>query len=131
MPKDVMRFDRQYFIKFLVILFIEIWIALYVHDNFIRPYVGDILVMLLMYTFIKTFISLPTKSLPIYLFVFACVIEVSQLFNLVDKLNLSNSRVLSVVLGSVFDIKDIVCYGLGMVLLIIWEQMLRKNIAYL
>ena len=129
--KELLRFDSRYFMKFIVLLIVEVVIALYVHDQIIRPYIGDVLVMLLMYTFIKSFLSVPIKKLPIALFVFACVIEVSQLFNLVDRLNLGESRVMRIVLGSTFDPKDILCYVAGMVLLILWEQLLWKNIAYL
>lgn len=129
--KETFRFDRRYFIKFLIVLFLEIFIALYIHDKFIRPYVGDILVMVLMYLFIKSFYSSPTKRLPYYLFIFACLIELSQLFNLVHLLGLENNSIIRIVLGSTFDVIDIVCYGIGMLLLIGWENMLRKNIAYL
>lgn len=131
MLKDKIKFDARYFIKFIVLLMVEIYIALYVHDQFIRPYLGDVLVMLLMYAFIKSFIAIPTKKLPVYLFIVASIIEISQLFNLVEKLKLSQSRVMTVILGSTFDVKDILCYAIGTVLLIVWEQMLRKNIAYL
>ena len=35
----------------------EVFIALYINDAFIRPYGGDILVVLLVYYFLKTFIK--------------------------------------------------------------------------
>jgi len=129
--QESIQFNSRYFLKFIILLVVEVVIALYVHDAFIRPYLGDILVMPLMYCFIKSFITSPTKKLPIQLFVFACFIEVSQLVDLVARLNLSHSRVMNLVLGTSFDFKDIICYGIGTGLLILWERMLRKNIAYL
>ena len=36
-----------YIISFLVIFCIEVLIALYVRDNFVRPYIGDVLVVVL------------------------------------------------------------------------------------
>lgn len=39
----------SYFIVFIIVLIIEVIIALYVHDNFIRPYVGDILAIICIY----------------------------------------------------------------------------------
>ena len=39
----------------MVIFCIEALIALYVRDNFIRPYVGDILVVVLVYSFVRMF----------------------------------------------------------------------------
>ena len=41
-----------YIISFLLIFCIEVLIALYVRDNFIRPYVGDMLVVVLVYSFV-------------------------------------------------------------------------------
>ena len=35
----------RYFVIFLLLLIIEVLIALYVHDDFIRPYIGDVLVI--------------------------------------------------------------------------------------
>ena len=44
-----------YIISFLVIFCIEVLIALYVRDRFIRPYVGDMLVVVLVYSFVRIF----------------------------------------------------------------------------
>ena len=42
-----------YIISFLVIFCIEVLIALYVRDNFVRPYIGDVLVVVLVYSFVR------------------------------------------------------------------------------
>ena len=39
-----------YLIVFITLMVIEVLIAVYVHDSFIRPYIGDILVMGVLYT---------------------------------------------------------------------------------
>ncbi len=110
-----------------VILFvIELLIALFVHDNFIRPYVGDVLVVVLLYTFVRIFLPEGVRLLPLYIFLFAAGVEVLQYFRIVEVLGLSDNRVLSVVMGSVFDVKDIVCYGVGCVLLWVYEWMLKR-----
>lgn len=131
MLKDKIKFDARYFVKFMVLLVLEITIALYVKDQFVRPYLGDVLVILLMYTFIKSFVALPTKKLPVYLFIFACLIELSQGLKLVEALNLGQYKWAGIILGTSFDVRDILCYALGSFLLVIWEKLLRKNIAYL
>lgn len=38
-----------YLTAFVILLMVEICIALFVHDRFIRPYVGDVLVTVLLY----------------------------------------------------------------------------------
>ncbi len=131
MRENMFRFSLKYFLATLILFGVEVAIALFIHDNFIRPYVGDILIVVFLYTSVKTVYSMPTKKLPYYLFALGCLMEVLQSLNLVGKLGLSGNKVASVILGTTFDIKDIVCYFIGMVLLVIWEQLLRKNIAYL
>ena len=56
--EQIMKKRIFYIISFLVIFCIEVLIALYVRDRFIRPYVGDMLVVVLVYSFVRIF--LPT-----------------------------------------------------------------------
>ncbi len=112
----------KYGIAFALLLLIEVIIALYVHDSFIRPYVGDMLVVILVYSFTRIFIPEKCRLLPLYVFLFAAGVEVLQYFKLVHILGLEDNRFLRIVLGSVFDIKDIVCYGVGCILLEAFER---------
>ncbi|MGL5821079.1 MAG: DUF2809 domain-containing protein, partial [Sarcina sp.] len=75
-----LKLNHKYLLAFIVLLSIEVFIALFVKDNFIRPYVGDILVVVVLYVFIKSFIS-KVKNLPIYIFLFAFFIEILQYFD--------------------------------------------------
>lgn len=117
-----MKINPKYIAAFFCLLLIETAIALYVHDAIIRPYVGDILVVILMYTFIRGIIPRRIKLLPAYLFVFAVVVELAQYFEIVRILNMQNNRVISTIMGSSFDIKDILCYLIGTLILIFWEK---------
>ena len=67
-----------YLIMTLILLVVEVLIALYVHDDFIRPYIGDVLVVIVIYTFIRVFIPDGFRILPICIFVFAIIVEVLQ-----------------------------------------------------
>jgi hypothetical protein len=129
--KENLRFNGKYFLSFLGFLGIEILIALFIQDGFIRYYIGDVLVILVMYTLIKSFVSAPTKRLPYHLFGFAVVVEFSQLFNLATRLNLDQYPLVRIILGSTFDLNDIISYGVGALILVVWEQLLRKDISYL
>ena len=117
-----------YLIATLVFFGIELLIALFVHDKFLRPYVGDILVVVLLYTFVRIFIPDRVRLLPLYIFLFATGVEVLQYFRIVEVLGLSDNRVLSVVIGSVFDGKDIVCYGVGCAILGAYEWMRWRKV---
>lgn len=117
-----MKINMKYLLVFFILLVLEVLIALFVKDRIVRPFIGDILVMILMYTFIRGIIKKPIKGLPVYLFIFAVCVEISQYFHLVDKLNLRNNRIMTIIMGTSFDIKDILCYFAGTIIIIIWER---------
>ena len=57
-----------YAIATVILLLIEVLIAIYVHDAFVRPYIGDVLVVVVIYTFIRIFVPERCKLLPLYVF---------------------------------------------------------------
>lgn len=118
---------RMYVAATIVLLAIEIGIALFIHDVFIRPYVGDMLVVVLIYTFVRIFIPKGVRLLPLWVFVFAAGVEVLQYFRIGEVLGLSDNRILSVVIGSTFDVKDIVCYGVGCGLIFLYECLYERG----
>ncbi len=120
------KINRRYLLAFGILFLIEAFIALFVHDSFIRPLVGDVLVIVLMYTFIKIFITKSIPFLPLYLFSFATVIEVGQYFNILERLRLEQYRLLRIILGATFDMKDILCYFIGAVLLLLGQRFEKK-----
>ena len=109
---------RSFYLAMTVFwLAVEVVIACYVHDRFIRPYVGDVLVVVVVYCFARIWVPPGVRLLPLYVFLFAAGVEVLQYFHLVELLGVGNNTFLRVVLGSVFDVKDILCYGIGCVFL--------------
>ena len=109
--KQTKTIDKRilYALTTIILLVIEVLIALFVHDSIIRPYVGDVLVVVVIYTFVRIIIPERVAFLPLYIFVFAVVVEIFQLINVVDLLGLSDNRFFSILIGTVFDIKDIIC----------------------
>ncbi len=108
-----LRFDISSFIVFTIIFVIEVCIALFVNDSVIRPYGGDVLVVVLMYYFAKTFVATRTECLIFVVLLFAYIVEIGQYFHLVEKLNMQNNRVMRIVIGSSFSWGDIFAYTLG------------------
>ena len=84
-----------YTVIFLAVLLIEICIALFIHDDFIRPYLGDVLVTVLICAFLRIFIPEGVKLLPAYVFIFAAVVEILQHFDIVKLLGLEGNAFLS------------------------------------
>lgn len=117
-----MKLNWKYLVAFSFLLFIEALIALFVRDKIIRPFIGDVLVIVLMYTFFRGIIERSVRALPIYLFLFAVMVEITQYFRLVDRLGLRDNKLMTTILGTSFDLKDILCYFAGTVILILWEK---------
>ena len=116
-----------YLLVFLLLLAVEIYIALYVRDRVIRPFLGDMIVVWVVYCFVRVFIPERFVWLPLYVFLFAACVEVLQYFHLADLPVFGGSRFMRIVLGSVFDWMDIACYGAGCLVLAGWEWWSRKR----
>lgn len=120
---------KTYFLGFILLLIIEVGIALFVHDNIIRPFVGDLLVVLLVYCFVMTILKLTTTSIKIKIvalgvLVFAFCVEALQATELLHELGLSKNRLATVVLGSTFDWWDLVAYVAGTAVILMLENLL-------
>lgn len=116
-----------YGVVFLILLALEVLIALYVHDKLIRPYIGDIIVVMVLYAAVRVVRPEGFILLPLYLFLFAALVEGLQFFNLIELLKVENNTLLRVLIGSVFDVKDILCYGIGCILLGIFEWKIKER----
>ncbi len=112
---------------FLLLFLLEAYIALYVRDRFIRPYVGDILVVALPYFAVRIVFPDGVKRLPLWVFLFATAVEVSQYFRLAALLGMEHIWIARVILGSTFDIKDIACYGAGCLALALGEYRIKNK----
>ena len=98
---------------FLGLLLVEICIGLFVHDDFIRPYVGDVLVTVLLCCLCRVVIPKGMPLLPVYVFLFAVFVELTQYFDLVGLLGWEDNTLMATIMGRSFSLWDIVCYGAG------------------
>jgi hypothetical protein len=118
----MLTFNKKYFLLALLLFLIEVLIAAYLNDAFVRPYVGDYLVVILLYCLARSFVNLPVVPLAIGVLLFAYTIEILQYFNLVDRLGLRHSRLAVIVIGSSFEWIDLVAYTLGVATVIAIEK---------
>lgn len=98
---------------FALLLLVEIGIALFVHDRFIRPYFGDVLVTVLLCCLCRVVIPKGMPLLPVYVFLFAVFVELTQYFDLVGLLGWEDNTLMATIMGRSFSLWDIVCYGAG------------------
>ena len=114
-----MKFNLKYFLLTIFIFIVEILIATVFKDIFwLRAYFGDVLVVVLIYTFIQSFFQFDKTKTIIWVFVFACTIEFLQYFHFGELLGLGKNKVAMIVLGNSFSWIDILCYAIGAA--IIW-----------
>lgn len=116
----------NYGLSFLGLLGLETLIALYGERNFVRPFLGDVLVIGLIYAFLQMILLAPARRMVIGVVSLAFLIEIGQWFDFVALLGLQDSRVASVVLGRTFSWLDFLAYvtGGGLVL---WLERSRRE----
>lgn len=121
------RFQQNYFMAFLFLLALEICIATFIEQGFIRHTFGDFLVVILLYCFLKSLIDIQVWSAAILVLLFSYIIEGFQYFKLMKHLNLNEYSILNLILGSTFSIQDLVAYFLGILATVIFELKILKN----
>lgn len=127
---ETLRARLGYAAAFLPLLATEVLIALFVHDDFIRPYGGDVLVTVLICCFARIFFVRGARLLPLWVFLFAAAVEIGQYYDFVALLGLQDIAVLRIALGSTFSPADLLCYAAGCLLFYLAEQViLRKKTA--
>lgn len=117
------RFHKGYFGLTAGLFLIEVLIAMYVQDDFIRPYFGDFLVVILMYCFIRTFANLDVKLTVVAVLLLSYLIEVLQYLNFVEWIGLGNSELARTLIGTSFEWIDIVAYSAGSMAILWFERM--------
>ena len=100
----------------LILFGIEILIGLYA-TGWVRSYLGDVLVVILIYTIIRTISpDKPSKwfVLPTAILIFSFVVEFLQLWGFCDKFNITN-KLLRIIIGTGFSVVDLVSYVAGII----------------
>ena len=106
---------------------VEVGIALFIHDRLIRPFVGDLLVVILIFTVIRTFIKTSNVRLACGILIFAFAIEIGQYFNLVSRLGLQPYKLARIMIGTTFDLHDLLAYTTGILLILIINSLENRR----
>jgi hypothetical protein len=105
----------------LFLLAIEICIALFLHDPIIRPYIGDLLVVILIYCFTRAFFNLSVNKSALITLLFSFTVEGLQYFNIVERMGLQDIKVARIIIGTSFAWMDIYMYIIGIALVLFIE----------
>jgi len=106
---------------FIFLLLTEIAIATFYKEGFIRHTFGDYLVVLLLYSFLKSFISISNNKLAKFTLFIAFIVEFIQLTPLLEILSLEHHKLANLILGNTFSVSDLLAYTLGYFTIIIFN----------
>lgn len=95
----------------LFLLATEVFIALFVHDRFVRPYMGDVLAVVCVYCVVRAVLPKNPQFFSVFVFAFAVIVELIQLTGLSELFG--SGSVIAVIIGGTFDFADILCYFVG------------------
>lgn len=117
MKPSNMKKRLLYAAAFVLLFGIEALIALFIHDRFVRPYLGDVLAVVTVYCGARiVFVNKP-RFLSVWVTVLAFVVELLQLTDLSEHVG----SIFAVILGSTFDFADLLCYTVGGILTAAWD----------
>lgn len=116
---NLQRLRVTYAAAALVLFAVEVLIALYIRDAFIRPYGGDVLVTWLICCALRA-VWPQRYRLPIAggVLAFAVLVEVGQYFGLVYLLGLGHIAFFRILIGTGFSWWDMACYAAGCILFV-------------
>ena len=121
MPK--LRFDRRYAALAVAVALTELAIACFVRDDFVRPYVGDTLAVILLYAAVLAVLDRPRAPVALFALAVACAIELGQALRLWARLGLEDNTVARVVLGTFYDPRDLLAYAAALPVIALYERL--------
>jgi len=116
-----LRCHLGYFLLALIILLIEIAIAKYM-SGWVRSYLGDVLVIVLLYSAIMSMAALNKRPVVLFTLIIAFAIEFGQYFKLVELLGFAPDSMAYIILGNTFSVDDLGCYAVGAMLILLFEH---------
>ncbi|ESA35240.1 putative transmembrane protein [Leptolyngbya sp. Heron Island J] len=125
-----MRFNAYYFYWTVLLFITEVYIGIFVKDDFVRPYMGDFLVVILIYTFVRTFFKYSILKTAVGVLLFSFLVEILQHFNIVEVLGLGSSALARTVIGTSFDREDFIAYTLGITMVLGCERWLSPYVKH-
>lgn len=110
-----MKKRLPYIILLLLIIAVEVVIALTQHDNWLRNYGGDVIVVWAVYCLVQSVLGGKNNHYFVHLGVmgFAFVVELLQYLHFVDLIGLGHIQFFRTLIGTSFAVEDLWCYAIG------------------
>lgn len=113
-----LKFNTGYFLLTIFLFLTEVFIAVKLEDIFfVRAYLGDVIVVILLFTFVRSLMKINNQTLILGIFAFSCLVEFAQYFKIAEKIGFPEGSLMYIVIGNSFSWVDILCYAAGCALL--------------
>ena len=125
----MLKFNHKNFTIFLILLIIEVIIALYIKQHFIRHVFGDYLCVIMLFYFFRSFLQLKPIYTALIVLIISFFIEILQLINIINILNIQNN-IIKIIIGTSFSVIDLVAYSLGILTVLIFEKLNSSQFSH-
>ncbi len=123
----MIRFSLGYFFLAALLVATDFLIVDQLHDAVVRPYGGDFLWGIFLYCLVRCVVNRPVIPTAFAVLVFCCAEELLQYFHLADRLGFTKPSLMRTLIGTSFSWADMLCYTLGIGVVIVLESILQKK----
>ena len=118
-----------YFLIFAALFALETLIALTLHGGFIRSYLGDVIVVWVVYCFVQAVLGGKNNHYAVALgvLIFAFAVELLQAVNIVEILGVQDNAFLRTVIGTSFSWAALVCYTVGTAVMVLGIRIFKTQ----
>nr|WP_086940606.1 DUF2809 domain-containing protein [Thaumasiovibrio occultus] len=120
-------FRPRYAITTVVLFALLVFIALYVRDSIIRPFGGDILVVIWLYCGGRAILTWAQRTVALAVLLFAYSVEIAQALKITEVLGLVQGSAAQIAIGSTFDWWDMLAYTLGVSVIYLIDRQLPAS----
>ncbi|TGK36005.1 DUF2809 domain-containing protein [Leptospira gomenensis] len=124
------NYDRKVYLGFFV-FFVSICIAIvtFFHSvPFVRGFMGDMIVVMLMYSFCKSVFDFPPLSLAFAVLTVSFSVEIAQYLRSIGIVRWNETEISRLTVGAVFDPWDLIAYLFGVTAIYSLDRSILKRI---
>ena len=126
-----MKARLPYIIGFLLLVAVEVCIGVFYFNHFIRSYIGDVIIVWVLYCLFRSFVPKKFNSYGVALGIlaFSFAVEFLQKAHIADILGVEN-KLLRIIIGTSYAVEDLWSYAAGtaVTILMIWlcEKLIKR-----
>ena len=122
-----MKSRLPYIIGFVLLVAAEVCIGVFYFNFFIRAYIGDVIVVWVLYCLFRSFVPKKFSSYGVALGIlaFSFAVEFLQKLRIADVLGIEN-QFLRIIIGTSYAPEDLLCYAAGTAVTILEIFIFRK-----